>query len=189
MTQNSIQHPLSTNDPAAAPVTAGLLVIGDEILSGRVADLNIAVIAKHLTSIGVRLREVRVVGDVESEIISALNVLRGAYDYVFTTGGIGPTHDDITVDAVGKAFGAAVELDPRSVELLREHYSDADLTPARLRMARLPEGGVTHRGRQGGGAGLHDRQCGGHGGHPLGDEGHAARGHAETAQGSAEFFP
>jgi molybdenum cofactor synthesis domain-containing protein len=139
MTQNSFPHPPSTNDPA---VTAGLLVIGDEILSGRVADLNIAAIAKHLTSIGVRLREVRVVGDVESEIISALNVLRGAYDYVFTTGGIGPTHDDITVDAVGKAFGAAVELDPRSVELLREHYSDADLTPARLRMARLPEGGV-----------------------------------------------
>jgi molybdenum cofactor synthesis domain-containing protein len=119
-----------------------LLVIGDEILSGRVADLNIAAIAKHLTAIGVRLREVRVVGDVESEIIRALNVLRGAYDYVFTTGGIGPTHDDITVDAVGKAFDVAVELDPRSVELLREHYPDADLTPARLRMARLPEGGV-----------------------------------------------
>lgn len=145
MTQNTFQHPQNSDDVSSAalpPVTAGLLVIGDEILSGRVADQNIAAIARHLTAIGVRLREVRVVGDVEAEIIGALNILRGAYDYVFTTGGIGPTHDDITVDAIGKAFDAAVELDPRSVELLREYYPDSDLTPARLRMARLPAGGL-----------------------------------------------
>jgi molybdenum cofactor synthesis domain-containing protein len=145
MTQDISRHSQSADDGepgGSGPVTAALLIIGDEILSGRVADVNIAAVAKHLTSIGIRLHEVRVVGDVEDEIISALNALRGAHDYVFTTGGIGPTHDDITVDAVGKAFGAAVELNPRSVQLLRQHYSDAELTPARLRMARLPAGGV-----------------------------------------------
>lgn len=134
----------AAGDPAPSPpsVTAAALVIGDEILSGRVADVNIAAIAKHLTAIGIRLREVRVVGDVEDEIVSALNALRNAYDYVFTTGGIGPTHDDITVDAVGKAFGVAVDLDPRAVALMSQHFTEADLTPARLRMARLPAGGA-----------------------------------------------
>jgi molybdopterin-biosynthesis enzyme MoeA-like protein len=102
--------------------------------------VNIAAIAKHLTAIGIKLCEARVVGDAEAEIVGALNELRGSHDYVFTTGGIGPTHDDITVDAVGKAFGVSVELDPRSVDLLRQHYPEADLTPARLRMARLPAG-------------------------------------------------
>lgn len=127
---------------AAKPaiVTAAVLVIGDEILSGRTKDTNIGTIADHLTDIGIRLREVRVVADVEEEIIAAVNALRGRYDYVFTTGGIGPTHDDITADAVAKAFGAAIDVDPRAVAMLRERLSEADLTPARLRMARIPAG-------------------------------------------------
>jgi molybdenum cofactor synthesis domain-containing protein len=145
MTQDSGQQSQAIEDRprvSGTPVTAAVLVIGDEILSGRVADVNIAEIATHLTAIGIRLREARVVGDIEEEIVFALNALRAANDYVFTTGGIGPTHDDITIDAVGRAFGAAVELNPRAVELLRQHYPEADLTPARLRMARLPVGGV-----------------------------------------------
>src|SRR5512138_3598204 len=91
-------------------VTAGLLVIGDEILSGRTKDKNIGTIADDLTSIGIRLSEVRIVPDEEAEIIDALNALRGRYDYVFTTGGIGPTHDDITADSVAKAFGVPIDV-------------------------------------------------------------------------------
>jgi molybdopterin-biosynthesis enzyme MoeA-like protein len=142
MTQDTSQLSQGAGEEGASlpPITAALLIIGDEILSGRVADVNIATVARHLTAIGIRLCEARVVGDVEAEIVRALNALRGTHDYVFTTGGIGPTHDDITVDAVGKAFGVAVELDPRSVALLRQHYPETDLTPARLRMARLPAG-------------------------------------------------
>lgn len=121
-------------------VTAAILVIGDEILSGRTRDTNINTIAQRLTEIGIRLREVRVVADDEAAIVAALNALRSTYDYVFTTGGIGPTHDDITTDAVGKAFGAAVDFDPRAVAMLRERYAEYDLTPARLRMARIPAG-------------------------------------------------
>ena len=124
----------------AAVVTAALLVIGDEILSGRTKDTNIATLAGHMTGIGIRLLEVRVVPDDEAAIAGALNALRPGYDYVFTTGGIGPTHDDITTDAVAKAFGVAVDLDPRAVAMLRERYAEADLTPARLRMARIPAG-------------------------------------------------
>lgn len=121
-------------------ITAALLIIGDEILSGRTKDTNIGTIARHLTEIGIRLREVRVVPDVEEAIVEAVNVLRDAHDYLFTTGGIGPTHDDITTDAVAKAFGVAVDIDPRAVAMLHERYADADLTPARLRMARIPDG-------------------------------------------------
>jgi molybdopterin-biosynthesis enzyme MoeA-like protein len=142
MTQNISRRPHGGEGehPSLPPVTAALLIIGDEILSGRVADVNIATIARHLTSIGIKLCEARVVGDVEAEIISALNIMRGAHDYVFTTGGIGPPHDDITVDAVGKAFGVAVDLDPRAVALMQQYIPEADLTPGRLRMARLPVG-------------------------------------------------
>ncbi len=121
-------------------VTAAVLVIGDEILSGRTKDKNIGTIAEHLTNIGIRLREVRVVPDVEAEIIVALDALRERYDYVFTTGGIGPTHDDITADAVAKAFGVSIDVDPRAKAMLLERMSEADLTQARLRMARIPAG-------------------------------------------------
>ena len=102
-------------------VTAAVLVIGDEILSGRTKDKNIGTIADHLTSIGIRLKEVRVVPDVEDEIVAALNAMRARYDYVFTTGGIGPTHDDITADAVAKAFGVTIDVDPRAGHAARAH--------------------------------------------------------------------
>jgi molybdenum cofactor synthesis domain-containing protein len=123
-------------------VTAAVLVIGDEILSGRTQDKNTNAIAAHLTSIGVRLREARVVGDVEDEIVAALNDLRAKYDYVFTTGGIGPTHDDITADSVAKAFGVPIAVDPRAQALLQAYYDRRrlELTPSRLRMARVPDG-------------------------------------------------
>lgn len=121
-------------------VTAGLLVIGDEILSGRTKDQNIGYIAEYLTEIGIDLREVRVVADVEDDIVAAVNALRTRYTHVFTTGGIGPTHDDITADAVAKAFGVAIDFDPRAVGMLAERYKEADLTAARMRMARIPAG-------------------------------------------------
>ena len=121
-------------------VTAGLLVIGDEILSGRTKDKNIGYIAEYLTNIGIDLSEVRVVPDVEEEIVDALNALRQRYTYVFTTGGIGPTHDDITADAVAKAFGVPVDYDERIVSLMRARFTDTDLNEARMRMARVPRG-------------------------------------------------
>ena len=121
-------------------VTAAVLVIGDEILSGRTKDKNIGHIAEYLTAIGIDLREVRVVPDVEGEIVAALNALRARYDHVFTTGGIGPTHDDITADAVAKAFGVSIDVDERAVALLLERIPKADLNEARLRMARIPAG-------------------------------------------------
>ena len=132
------------NDKSAANpiVTAAILVIGDEILSGRTKDKNIGYIAEYLTNIGIDLREVRVVPDVEEEIVAALNALRHRYTYVFTTGGIGPTHDDITADAVAKAFGVAIDHDPRAVAILRERLGarGIELNEARLRMARIPAG-------------------------------------------------
>ncbi|MBX2806695.1 MAG: competence/damage-inducible protein A [Hyphomicrobiales bacterium] len=121
-------------------VTAALLVIGDEILSGRTKDKNIGAIADHLTEIGVRLSEVRVVPDEEVEIVDALNAMRARYHYVFTTGGIGPTHDDITADAVAQAFGVSIDIDPRAVAIMRQRFSQDELTPARLRMTRIPAG-------------------------------------------------
>ena len=120
-------------------VTAGILVIGDEILSGRTKDKNIGFIAEYLTNIGIDLKEVRVVSDDEPEIIAALNALRQRYDYVFTTGGIGPTHDDITADAVAKAFGVKIDHHPEVVARFKERFGD-DLNEARLRMARIPDG-------------------------------------------------
>ena len=121
-------------------VTAAVLVIGDEILSGRTKDRNVGYIAEYMSALGVDLREARVVPDVEDEIVTALNALRARYDYVFTTGGIGPTHDDITADAVAKAFGVAIDEDPRAMALMMERYKPDDLTPARRRMARIPAG-------------------------------------------------
>ena len=123
-----------------AIVTAALLVIGDEILSGRTKDKNIGYIAEYLTAIGIDLREVRVVPDVEADIVAAVNALRARYDHVLTTGGIGPTHDDITADSIAKAFGVPIDFDPRAVAILSERYGKADLNEARMRMARIPAG-------------------------------------------------
>ena len=121
-------------------VTAALVVIGEEILSGRTADENISYIAAYLARAGIALREVRVVADLEDEIGDAVNALRGKFTYVFTTGGIGPTHDDVTTDAIAKAFGVRVVVDPDAVAAMRKNFSAAELTEARLRMARVPEG-------------------------------------------------
>jgi molybdenum cofactor synthesis domain-containing protein len=131
---------MTDNASASAIVTAGLLVIGDEILSGRTKDKNIGYIAEYLTNIGIDLREVRVVPDVEEDIIAALNALRTRYTYVFTTGGIGPTHDDITADCVAKAFGVPIDVDPRARAMLLTRIAEKDLNEARLRMARIPAG-------------------------------------------------
>jgi molybdenum cofactor synthesis domain-containing protein len=122
-------------------ITAAVLVIGDEILSGRTKDKNIGYIADYLAQIGIDLREVRIVPDVEDDIVDGLNALRHRYGYVFTTGGIGPTHDDITADAVAKAFGVPISEDPRAIALLLERIKPEDLNAARRRMARIPEGG------------------------------------------------
>jgi molybdenum cofactor synthesis domain-containing protein len=121
-------------------ITAAVLVIGDEILSGRTKDKNIGFIAEYLTNIGIDLREVRVVADIEDEIVGALNALRHRYTYVFTTGGIGPTHDDITADCVARAFGVPIGVDPRARALLLTRMAEKDLNEARLRMARIPAG-------------------------------------------------
>jgi len=123
-------------------VTAALLVIGDEILSGRTCDRNINYIAGHLTRVGIRLQEVRVVGDDEAAIIAAVNELRARYTYLFTTGGIGPTHDDITADSIAKALGVAIDIDRRALALLQAYFEKRGVEPtaARLRMARIPHG-------------------------------------------------
>ena len=115
-------------------VTAALLVIGDEILSGRTKDKNIGHIADHLTAIGIQMKEVRVVPDEEPEIVDALNAMRKRYDYVFTTGGIGPTHDDITADAIAKAFGVGIDVDERALAPMRESFKrrGVEMTPARI---------------------------------------------------------
>jgi len=121
-------------------VTAAILVIGDEILSGRTKDKNIGYIAEYLTGLGIDVREVRVVPDVQTEIVEALNALRSRYTYLFTTGGIGPTHDDITADCVAKAFGVPIDVDERAVEMMLQRMKREDLNEARLRMARIPQG-------------------------------------------------
>ncbi|WP_232628971.1 competence/damage-inducible protein A [Methylobacterium sp. Leaf118] len=121
-------------------ITAAILVIGDEILSGRTKDKNIGAIADVLTEIGVDLREVRIVPDVEAEIVAAVNALRARYTYLFTSGGIGPTHDDITADSVARAFGVGIDVDERARAMLLERHRPEDLNAARLRMARIPHG-------------------------------------------------
>jgi len=121
-------------------VTAAVLVIGDEILSGRTKDKNLGYIAEYLTHIGIDVCEARVVPDIEDEIITALNALRNRYTYVFTTGGIGPTHDDITADAVARAFGVGISVSEEAVAMLLERIPRQELNDARLRMARIPHG-------------------------------------------------
>ena len=127
--------------PEPRTVTACVVVIGNEILSGRTKDANLAWLAVQLNEVGVRLREARVIPDVEAVIVRTINEVRAAFDYVFTTGGIGPTHDDITAECVAKAFGVPLIQDPEAVRRLRAHYANpADLNAARLRMANVPEG-------------------------------------------------
>ena len=123
-------------------VTAALLIIGDEILSGRTKDKNIGHIADHLTAIGIQMKEVRIVPDEEDEIVDAVNGLRKRYSYVFTTGGIGPTHDDITADSIAKAFGVGIDVDERALAPMRAHFErrGVEMTAARMRMARIPFG-------------------------------------------------
>lgn len=121
-------------------ITAAILVIGDEILSGRTKDKNIGTIADYCTAIGIDLREVRIVPDEAERIVIAINALREAYTYLFTTGGIGPTHDDITADCVAAAFGVTIDVDPRAKAMLLERHKPEDLNEARLRMARIPAG-------------------------------------------------
>lgn len=123
-------------------VTAAVLVIGDEILSGRTKDANMGFLAERLTELGIRLREARVVPDVPEEIVAAVNALRARYDHVFTTGGIGPTHDDITAECIARAFGVPLLRHPEAVRRLEAHYEAGQLNEARLRMANVPEGGT-----------------------------------------------
>ena len=135
--------------------TAGLAVIGDEILSGRTQDKNIAQVATWLNAQGIRLAEVRVVPDVEERIIQAIDALRSAYDYCFTTGRIGPTHDDITVDAVAKALGVPVVIHPAARAILERYYADkGGLNDGRLRMARVPEGAELIENKMSGAPGI-----------------------------------
>jgi len=124
--------------------TAAVLIIGDEILSGRTQDTNLNAIARYLGTYGIDLKEARVVGDTEADIVEALNALRTRYDYVITTGGIGPTHDDITADCVAKAFGLPLHEHPEILEMMRARWGD-DLNAARRRMTRVPEGGTLVR--------------------------------------------
>lgn len=135
--------------------TAALLVIGDEILSGRTQDKNVAQIASWLNVQGIRLREVRVVPDVEDAIVEAVNILRVRNDYLFTTGGIGPTHDDITVDSIAAALGVGVVIHPQARAVLQDYYATrGGLTDARLRMARVPDGSELIENRMSGAPGI-----------------------------------
>jgi molybdenum cofactor synthesis domain-containing protein len=122
--------------------TAALVVIGDEILSGRTKDVNIGTTADFCTELAIDLMEVRVVPDIEDEIVAAVNAVRARYTYVFTTGGIGPTHDDITADAIAKAFGVGLPINAEARAMMEARWKDRGIEPnaARLRMARIPEG-------------------------------------------------
>jgi molybdenum cofactor synthesis domain-containing protein len=140
---------------AARIFTAALVVIGDEILSGRTHDKNIAQIAAWLQVQGIRLKEVRVVADDTAAIVEAVNLLRARNDYLFTTGGIGPTHDDITVDAIAQAVGVPVVVHPEAQAILEDYYETrGGLTEARLRMARTPEGAALIPNRYTGAPGI-----------------------------------
>jgi molybdenum cofactor synthesis domain-containing protein len=122
-----------------------MLVIGDEILSGRTQDTNLNTLAKFLAALGIDLKEARVVPDAEADIVAAVNALRASYDYVFTTGGIGPTHDDITADAIAKAFGVPIDHHPEALALLEPRYKPGEFNEMRRRMARIPQGGILIR--------------------------------------------
>lgn len=126
--------------PQSPIVTACVIIIGNEILSGRTQDANLAYLSKALNAVGIRVMEARVVRDDEAAIVEAVNACRAAWDHVFTTGGIGPTHDDITAGCIARAFGVPVVRHPGAVELLTRYYAAADLNEARLKMAEVPEG-------------------------------------------------
>lgn len=129
------------SETASRTVTACVLIIGNEILSGRTKDANLPWLAEQLNAVGVRVMEARVIPDMEAAIVRALNEVRARFDYVFTTGGIGPTHDDITAECVAKAFGVRLIQHPDALALLKANYRNpADLNPMRLRMANVPEG-------------------------------------------------
>ena len=119
---------------------AALIIIGNEILSGRTKDKNLAYLAEWLNEIGIQLYEVRVIRDDEDEIIDCVNLLRKKFDYVFTTGGIGPTHDDITTESIAKAFDVELETNPEALKILQGYYKKGDLNEARLKMTLLPKG-------------------------------------------------
>jgi molybdenum cofactor synthesis domain-containing protein len=133
---------MSEADPAAEMITACVVIIGNEILSGRTQDENLAFLAKGLNEVGIRLREAQVIPDEAAVIIATINEVRRKFDYVFTTGGIGPTHDDITSASIAEAFGVPLILHPEAKRLLESHYPPGALNEARLRMARVPEGAV-----------------------------------------------
>jgi molybdenum cofactor synthesis domain-containing protein len=137
-------HPAPAGMREMANPTAAMLIIGDEILSGRTRDANLAHLAAALAAKGIDLREARIVPDVEAEIVAALDALRSRYDHVFTSGGIGPTHDDITADAVARAFGVGIDVREDARAILATHYADPEreLNAARLRMARIPDGAI-----------------------------------------------
>jgi len=134
--------PTADSSASKEVVTAALLVIGSKILSGRTKDQNVGYIAEYLTALGIDLKEVRVVGDEERAIVDALNALRHRFTYIFTTGGIGPTHGDITADCVAKAFGVPIDTDPRALAILHEWVktTGAEMNEARLRLTRIPKG-------------------------------------------------
>jgi len=127
---------------APKPVTACMIVIGNEILSGRTRDANLAWLAVRLDEIGVRLAEARVIPDIEQTIVETVRAVRDKFDYVFTSGGIGPTHDDITADSVAKAFGVGIDIHPEARARLERHYAAGEFNAARMRMARIPDGGT-----------------------------------------------
>jgi molybdenum cofactor synthesis domain-containing protein len=135
---------MSDLTPSSNPrlVTACVLLIGDEVLSGRTRDANLSYIANHLNQIGVQVREARVIPDIEEVIVATINEVRTRYNYIFTTGGIGPTHDDITADSVAKAFGVGIGHHPEAIAILEAHYKETggEFTDARKRMARIPDG-------------------------------------------------
>lgn len=136
-----MDDPRAYVEPMSTIVTAAVLLIGDELLSGRTQDTNLQTIAQFLTPLGVQVRETRVVADVPEEIAAAVNALRARYDYVFTTGGIGPTHDDKTADSIAMAFGVGIDVRDDARAILQAHYGSPDaLNEARLRMARIPDG-------------------------------------------------
>ena len=122
-------------------INASLIIIGDEILSGRTEDKNLSYLAKWLGKLGINLCEVRVVLDIKKDIIDAVNSLRKRYDYVFTTGGIGPTHDDITTDSIAKAFGVEARIDDDALEKMKDFLAGKELTEPLLKMLKIPEGG------------------------------------------------
>jgi molybdenum cofactor synthesis domain-containing protein len=133
---------MSDAAPPAKTVTACVLIIGNEILSGRTQDENLAFLARGLDAVGIRVREARVIADDPGAIANAVNEARRAFDYVFSTGGIGPTHDDITAQSVAAAFGVPLVVHPEAKGLLEAHYPPGHLNEARLRMAMLPKGAV-----------------------------------------------